>query len=129
MPDSSSERWFDRGGGSDEPIGQDLVPGIIWLAGLASTLYLVGWASFLVFIAVVFRDHSPQVSEWDKLAFVGMNALPLCCFVVIGFVSLRFWPHRRFRLLGLSAILLQTLSAVCCYVRPEGVLVFIDWYT
>lgn len=57
---------------------------------------------------------------------VALSAAPLCCFAAIGFVGLRFWPFERFRLLGLSAIVVQTAAAIFFYTSPEGLLLFFD---
>ena len=127
MTDFANGRGFGKGDGSGEPLAQALLPKLVWLAGLFSTLYLVGWASLLVFYSVVFSSYLSPDFEWRMVALIGMDAIPLCCFAAIGFMGLKFWPHGRFRLWGLSAILFQTALAVCAYASPEGVLIFSDW--
>lgn len=97
---------------------------LVWLAGLLSTIYLVGWASFLSFLSIAFMDYSTPDFEWSKVASVARDSVPLCCFLVVGIASLRSWPHGRFRLWGLSAIVLQTSLAIWVLLNPEGIDVF-----
>lgn len=124
MTNYAHEDISDEGNGSGRPFGEAFVPGLIWLAGLLATIYLVGSTSFLVLIALGFADYSGPVSAWQRVMFAGPYAMVLCCIAGLGVVGLKLWPHGRFRFWGLAAILLQVVLAVCAAVRRDGVLLF-----
>lgn len=100
---------------------------LVWFVGLLSTIYLVGNAVLLSLLSIAFMDYSTPDFEWSKVAEVGRDSLPLFCFALIGSAGLKLWPQGRFRLLGLTAIVVQTALAVCAYANPEGFLIFSDW--
>jgi hypothetical protein len=100
---------------------------LVWVMGMASTVYLLGQGLLLSVFSIGFINYSEPHFAWWKVADVALDTLPLLCFAAIGFVGLKFWPHERRRLWGLSAMLIQTAMAIVTYARPEGLLAFKSW--
>src|SRR5579863_5729404 len=104
----SRMRW-PREGGTPAKIKTLLVL-LVWLAGLASTLYLIGLAFLLVFYAVIFGT-GPNFVLLHYLAFVAESAVPAIFFGTIGIAGLLLWPSARLWPFGLLGILVETMLA------------------
>ena len=108
--------------------GKMLSSRLVWLTGLASTIYLVGSASFLAFLALVFvPSPSENFTVLDGARLVAMNALPACVYAMIGITGLTLWPSSRLWILGLSAILGETALAIYACAVPGSIPLFTDW--
>lgn len=127
MTEADRGREAGTDDGSEEAFGERWVPGLVWLAGLLSTIYVVCWTSFLSFISLAFINYSTPDFEWRKVAEVALSSLPLLCSVALGIAGLRFWPRGRFRLWGLSAIGLQVAMAGWILANPDGLLTVTRW--
>lgn len=108
--------------GWEEASGTTWLARLVWLVGLVSTIYLVGWAGFLSFLSVAFIDYSGPGFAWWKVMGVVKDSTPLFCFLALGITGLRFWPRGRFRRWGLAAIVLQIAAAIWFLVSPDGLL-------
>lgn len=108
-------------------VGKGFWVGLVWLVGLASTIYLVGYASFWTFLAVVFASPSSAISTVEYLGYIAVNAAPACCYAAIGITGLTFLSSRRFWVLGLSAILLETALAAYAVAKPGSIPMFTGW--
>lgn len=124
MADADHGSGFGAGDHPEAASGKEWISTLIWLAGLLSTIYLVGWASFLLFLSIAFMNYSTTNFEWWKAAGIVQDSTPLCCFVAIGIAGLRSWPHGRFRLWGLSAIVFHTALATWLIANPAHFDVF-----
>lgn len=99
---------------------------LVWAIGLISTIYLVGHASFLAFLAVVFGSPS-SIGLFGYLGSIALDSTPMCCYAATGGIGLKFWPSRRFWMLGLSAISAETALAVYAFANPGSIPMFTNW--
>ena len=124
------DRQGVRGPGAGEipelRIGKGLWVGVIWAAGLASTVYLVGYALFFLLLAVAFSSAS-KITTLDHLAQIGTSAAPACLYAVIGITGLTFLSSRRYWILGLSAISVEIALAIHVLANPGCIPLFTAW--
>jgi hypothetical protein len=108
-------------------VGKGLWLDAVWVVGLLSTIYLVGYSSFLTFLAIVFASSSTLMTNLEYVAQVGMYATPPFCYAAIGATGLSFLHSNRFWVFGLSAVLAETALATYAAMNPGSIPLFTDW--
>jgi hypothetical protein len=122
-------KWHQKSeGGIKENIKMLLIL-LVWLIGLVSTIYLVGTALYLTFLAVIFGMDTSHFAILGYLGFVGANSIPALCFALIGIAGLLFWPSARFWPFGLFAVLVETILALYIFANPESMLTFLEMFS
>ena len=101
---------------------------LLFVVGLASTIYLVGMASFYTFLTVVFAPTSSHfISHLNLVGMILASSVPALTYAAIGFSGLKFLASSRFWRLGLFATLVEAALAIYAIARPGSIPLFTDW--
>jgi hypothetical protein len=99
---------------------------LIRIVGLIASIYLVGYSSFLIVLAVGFSP--PFNSAFvESVGTVSKYSIPAIFYLCVGVAAFTLLGSRRFWTFGLLATLVQTAMAVYAHVRPGSLPPFTDW--